>query len=113
MPPTPTTRATWLHDGLVHEVLVQPRGVFVSNQCDLLVACRGFLKGVDSRDLLKPDEMITCISCVGTNWKATVDKMDAEGLLTKLEDLETDGVLHRILMEGGAFADSALRSNRR
>lgn len=110
---TPTTRATWLNVALVHEVLVQPRKRYGPIECDLLVACCGYIEAADSRDLRTLDEMVTCLSCIGTNWKATVDKMDADGLLTKVKDIATDSVLHRILMEGGAFADSALKSNRR
>lgn len=110
---TPTTRATWFNENLVHHVLVQPRYGIRSNVCDVLIACLGYRDGVSSVYLGPYTDMITCISCLGTNWEATVKKMDEDGLLTKTEALHRDAVLHRILFEGKAFADSALRNNRR
>lgn len=113
MPKTPTTRATWQNGGLVHHALVQPHLPGDSNYCDLLVSCRGYVQRANSLYLGNYDNMITCMSCLGTNWEFTVDKMEADGLLTKVEDLETDSVLHRILMEGNAFARTAMRPTRR
>ena len=109
MPKTPTTRATWRHNGLVHHVLVQPDRVEDASTCHLLVACDGFRGDGFSMDLGHYDDMVTCVSCLGSNWEATVGKMDRDGLLSKVEDMHEDAVLHRIMMEGGAFADSALR----
>ncbi len=114
MSKTPTTRCTYLtNDDLLHHALVQPRTLEDPTRCDLMVACLGFRKDVGSAALRHYDDMITCLSCLGTNWEETVGYMEESDALTKVESLETDGVLHRILMEGGAFAPSALRPNRR
>lgn len=113
MSTTPTTRATWRNSNLVHHALVQPYSRDDVSRCDLLVACCGFERCVISTNLGPYDDMITCITCLGTNWDATLEEMDRQGLLTKADGLSEDTVLHRILMEGNAFAPTALRSNRR
>lgn len=111
---TPTTRCTYItNNDLLHYALVQPRTLEDPTRCDLLVACIGFQTNIGSAALRHPDEMVTCLSCIGTNWEATVARMDHDGLLTRTDALDKDAVLHRILMEGGAFAASALRSTRR
>jgi hypothetical protein len=109
MPSCPTTRATWFNNDLVHHALVQPYTPDSVDRCDLLVACCGFERCVTSVYLGPYDAMVTCIQCLGTNWEATVAEMDRKGYLTQVENLETDGQLHRILMEGKAFAESALQ----
>jgi hypothetical protein len=114
MSTTPTTRCTYItNDDLIHHALVQPRTLEDPTRCDLMVACLGFRRDIGSAALRPYDEMINCLSCLGTNWEITVAQMDRDGLLTKVESLDKDAVLHRILMEGKAFAESALRSNRR
>jgi hypothetical protein len=109
MPKTPTTRATWFNNDLVHHALVQPYTAHDVDRCDLLVACSGYERCVLSENLRHYDDMVTCLTCLGTNWDSTLAEMDRQGLLTKVEDLATDAVLHRILMEGKAFAASALQ----
>lgn len=113
MPKTPTTRATWRNSNLVHHALVQPYKLDDASRCDLLVACSGFERCVVSTNLGHYDDMVTCLTCLGTNWDATLEEMDRQSLLTKIENIAEDAVLHRILMEGNAFAPTALRSNRR
>ena len=113
MPKTPTTRATWFNNGLVHHALVQPSIGNDHTRCDLLVACSGFERCVISANLRPHDNIVTCLSCLGTGWEVTLERMEREGGFKHVENIETDGMLHRILMEGGAFAPSALRSTRR
>jgi len=114
MSTTPTTRCTYItNDDLLHHALVQPRTLADPTRCDLIVACLGYKKDISSAALRHYDEMVNCLSCRGTNWEITLTAMERQGLLIKVESLDKDAVLHRILMEGGAFAASALQSNRR
>lgn len=113
MPKCPTTRATWFNNGLVHHALVQPHYPDDPSRADLLVACSGFERCVNSFNLGPYDSVVTCLSCLGTGWEITLERMERDGGFERVENIETDGILHRILMEGGAFAESALRSTRR
>jgi hypothetical protein len=74
-----------------------------------MVACRGFVRRANSLYVADYANMITCITCLGTNWEATVAALERLGRLTLVQDLDKDGELHRILMEGKALAESALQ----
>lgn len=109
---TPTSRCTYIYKGLIHHACVQPRARNQPDRCDLLMACKGYLRDFASACVYEPELPVTCFVCIATRWDIEVARMEREGLLSEIEDLELAHSFHRKLINSGALSEDAVEDTR-